>query len=221
MASPRTPGGISIIYKDLIADEERNRQVTADVAAALAQGRNCLVLTNWTTYLETLADALRGLGRDPVVLRGGMGARQRDAALARLQPQPGGPPLLAIATGSYAGKDSTARRSTPSSSPRRSRTRAGSTSTPGASCAPTPARPPPRYTTSSPASSPPSPSEPRVYQPRLPRSEEPSPHSERGQGQPGELGGVKPTATWPCISASARYPVGRLTLNVSSVAYAG
>ena len=33
-----------------------------------------------------------------------MGARQRSAALARLQPQPGGPPLLAIATGSYAGE---------------------------------------------------------------------------------------------------------------------
>jgi hypothetical protein len=33
-----------------------------------------------------------------------MGARQRAAALARLQPQPGGPPLLAIATGSYAGE---------------------------------------------------------------------------------------------------------------------
>ena len=46
-ASPSAPGGITVIYKDLIADEERNRQVTADVHAALAQGRNCLVLTNW------------------------------------------------------------------------------------------------------------------------------------------------------------------------------
>jgi len=103
-ASPRTPGGMSIIYKDLIADEDRNQQVTADVSAALARGRNCLVLTNWTTHLETLAGLLRGLGHDPVVLRGGMGARQRDTALGRLQPQPGGPPLLAIATGSYAGE---------------------------------------------------------------------------------------------------------------------
>jgi superfamily II DNA or RNA helicase len=33
-----------------------------------------------------------------------MGARQRAAALGRLQPQPGGPPLLAIATGPYAGE---------------------------------------------------------------------------------------------------------------------
>ena len=51
-----------------------------------------------------LASALRGLGHDPVILRGGMGARDRTAALARLQPQPGGPPLLAVATGPYAGE---------------------------------------------------------------------------------------------------------------------
>ena len=33
-----------------------------------------------------------------------MGAKSRAAALARLQPQPGGPPLLAVATGPYAGE---------------------------------------------------------------------------------------------------------------------
>jgi len=81
-ASPSAPGGITVIYKDLIANEERTRQVTADVHAALARDRNCLVLT----------------------LRGGMGAKDRTAALARLQPQPGGPLLLAVATGLYAGE---------------------------------------------------------------------------------------------------------------------
>jgi superfamily II DNA or RNA helicase len=33
-----------------------------------------------------------------------MGAKDRAAALARLQPEPGGPPLLAVATGPYAGE---------------------------------------------------------------------------------------------------------------------
>ena len=50
------------------------------------------------------ANALRAIGHDPVILRGGMGARDRAAALARLQPQPGGSPLLAVATGPYAGE---------------------------------------------------------------------------------------------------------------------
>jgi hypothetical protein len=45
-ASPSAPGGMAIIYKDLIASDERNQQVTADVATAVSQGRNCLVLTN-------------------------------------------------------------------------------------------------------------------------------------------------------------------------------
>ena len=90
-ASPSTPGGMAIIYKDLIASGERTRQVIADVAAALAQGRNCLVLTNWTGHLQTIAGALRDLGHDPVTLKGGMGAKDRAAALARLTPQPGRP----------------------------------------------------------------------------------------------------------------------------------
>ena len=103
-ASPSAPGGITFIYKDLIADEQRIRQVIADVTAALSRGRNCLVLTNWTAHLDKLTDALRAMGHDPVVLRSGMGAKARAAALARLQPQPDGPPLLAVATGPYAGE---------------------------------------------------------------------------------------------------------------------
>jgi superfamily II DNA or RNA helicase len=33
-----------------------------------------------------------------------MGAKSRSSALARLQPQPGGAPLLVVATGPYAGE---------------------------------------------------------------------------------------------------------------------
>ena len=104
VASPTTPGGMAIIYKDLIASDERTRQVIADVTVALAQGRNCLVLTNWTGHLVKMAGALRELGHDPVILRGGMGAKTRAAAIARLTRQPDGPPLLAVATGPYAGE---------------------------------------------------------------------------------------------------------------------
>jgi len=88
----------------LVSDEQRTRQVTADVLAALSEDRNCLVLTNRSSHLERLADLLREAGHEPLILRGGMGAKSRAAALARLQPQPGGPPLLAVATGPYAGE---------------------------------------------------------------------------------------------------------------------
>jgi superfamily II DNA or RNA helicase len=103
-ADPSRPGGMTAIYRHLAADEQRTRQIIADVLAALGKDRNCLVLTNRTSHLERLAGLLREAGHHPVILRGGMGAKSRAAALARLQPQPGGPPLLAVATGSYAGE---------------------------------------------------------------------------------------------------------------------
>ena len=101
---PSRPGGMTTIYQHLAADEPRTRQITADVLAALSKDRNCLVLTNRTSHLEKIADLLRKAGHDPVILRGGTGAKTRAAALARLQPQPGGPPLLAVATGPYVGE---------------------------------------------------------------------------------------------------------------------
>jgi superfamily II DNA or RNA helicase len=103
-AEPSRPGGMTAIYRHLAADEQRTRQVAGDVLAALGKGRHCLVLTNRTSHLERFADLLREAGHDPVILRGGMGAKSRAAALARLQPQPADPPLLVVATGSYAGE---------------------------------------------------------------------------------------------------------------------
>jgi superfamily II DNA or RNA helicase len=103
-ADPQAPGGMAAIYRDLAGDEGRSRQVIADVSAALARGRHCLVLTLWIAHLQQLAGGLQAMGHDPVLLRGGMGAKSRSAALAHLQPQPGGPPLLVVATGPYAGE---------------------------------------------------------------------------------------------------------------------
>ena len=103
-ASPQAPGGMATIYADLAADDDRARQITADVTSALARGRHCLVLTQWIAHLRKLTENLREAGHDPVILRGGMGARSRAAAIARLTPQPAGPPLLVVATGQYAGE---------------------------------------------------------------------------------------------------------------------
>ncbi len=101
-ADPSAPGGIATVYRDLVADEARSQQVLTDVLDALARGRNCLVLTQWTAHVTLLADLLRAAGHDPVVLRGGMGAGQRREALERLRPGHG--PLLVVATGPYVGE---------------------------------------------------------------------------------------------------------------------
>ncbi len=103
-AHPSAPGGIAAIYRDLVADDARTGQITDDVVAALARGRHCLVLTQWTEHLDRLVTALSERGLEPVVPRGGMGAKARAAALARLVPQRDGRPLLAVATGPYVGE---------------------------------------------------------------------------------------------------------------------
>ena len=103
-ADPSAPGGIAAVYRDLVANQARTKQVTDDVTEALRRGRHCLVLTKWVAHLDQFVGALRERGKDPVVLRGGMGAKARKAALARLDPQPGSPPLLVVATGPYIGE---------------------------------------------------------------------------------------------------------------------
>lgn len=103
-ADPWEPGGIAAIYRDLVADESRNAQIVADVDAALGRGRHCLVLTQWTGHVDKLTGALEARGHTPVVLKGGMNAKSRTAALARLHATPEGPPLLVVATGPYVGE---------------------------------------------------------------------------------------------------------------------
>jgi superfamily II DNA or RNA helicase len=103
-ADPSAPGGMAAIYAELADDAERNQQITNDVVNALDRDRHCLVLTQRTGHLELLAQMLRDRGRDPIVLRGGMGAKARAAALARLDPTTTDTPLLAVATGSYIGE---------------------------------------------------------------------------------------------------------------------
>jgi len=103
-ADPSAPGAIAAVYRELVEDLARNQQIVDDVVTAHRRGRHCLVLTQWTGHLELLASMLRGDGRDPLVLRGGMGAKSRATALACLQVPLGGAPLLVVATGPYVGE---------------------------------------------------------------------------------------------------------------------
>lgn len=103
-ASPQTPGGMSAIYRDLVADDDRLQQVVRDVLDARERGRHCLVLTQWTSHLDRLTVELTARGHGSVVLRGGMGAKQRAAALAQLEQPSAGEPLLVVATGPFVGE---------------------------------------------------------------------------------------------------------------------
>jgi hypothetical protein len=89
----------------LVVDPQRNAQICDDVAAALREGRNCLVLTGRTDHVDRLAGALRTRGCQPVTLYGGLKPKERLAALDRLASTPvGGAPLLVVATDRYIGE---------------------------------------------------------------------------------------------------------------------
>ena len=98
------PGAIAGIHRALAADESRNEQILTDVLEAHVRGRHCLVLAQRTAHVDHLAARLSERGVEPVVLKGGMGARARSAANERLVPTVGSPPLLVVATGHFVGE---------------------------------------------------------------------------------------------------------------------
>jgi superfamily II DNA or RNA helicase len=67
--------GIQAVFRALVEDEERSRQICGDIAAAIEVGRNCLVLTQWTEHLEAISGELQRLGIRAIVMRGGMGKK--------------------------------------------------------------------------------------------------------------------------------------------------
>jgi hypothetical protein len=88
----------------LHADDARNDQICRDVHAALARGRNCLVLTRQTAHVEALAQRMRDLGHEPHLLYATRKAKDLKQVLAFLADPPAdGPPLLVVATDKYVG----------------------------------------------------------------------------------------------------------------------
>ena len=98
------PGAIAGIHRALAEDDARNDQILADVLEAHDRGRHSLVLAQRTSHVDLLADRLEQAGLVPVVLKGGLGARARAAAVERLVPDVDGPPLVVVATGHFVGE---------------------------------------------------------------------------------------------------------------------
>ena len=68
---------IQDLYAALITDEGRNNLIVNDLVRAIEQGRSPLVLTGRTEHITHLKTALAGRVRNIVVLKGGMGRKQR------------------------------------------------------------------------------------------------------------------------------------------------
>jgi superfamily II DNA or RNA helicase len=92
------------VFRLLVEDEQRLDLVRGDVLAALAEGRRCLVLSQWKQHCHALAERLQSKGVAPLLLEGGLGRRARSALLDQIENTPRGDPLVVVATGQYLGE---------------------------------------------------------------------------------------------------------------------
>lgn len=68
---------IQAVYRALAEDEPRNRRICDDALEAIAQGRSCLVLTQWREHLARLDEILETARVRAVVLHGGVKKKER------------------------------------------------------------------------------------------------------------------------------------------------
>jgi superfamily II DNA or RNA helicase len=87
----------------IVTNEERYRQIVADIIQVVREGRMPLVLTNRTDHLERLASGLSEI-QHVLILKGGMGKKQRQAAAEKLASIPDRVPRVLLATRSYIGE---------------------------------------------------------------------------------------------------------------------
>ena len=98
------PAALAEVQRALIADEDRNDQIVADILEALGRGRNCLALTRRVAHVDTLAKRLTSHGRRPLVLQGSMSASERRAIVAELGDAHPGDAIVVVGTTPFIGE---------------------------------------------------------------------------------------------------------------------
>ena len=95
---------IQQIYGALADDENRNALIFDDVLTALEAGRSPIVLTERKDHANHFTERLGRFARNVILLRGGMGARQRREIMQRLEDIPDHEERVLVATSRYIGE---------------------------------------------------------------------------------------------------------------------
>ncbi len=93
-----------VLYQLLVDDETRNQMICDEIVQAVRGGRSPLVLTERNEHLIRFESGLSATIPHVVVLRGGMGKKQRRAAVERLAAIPPNEGRVILATGKYIGE---------------------------------------------------------------------------------------------------------------------
>lgn len=92
------------LYQELVADEQRNRNICDEVIRSVRAGRSPLVLTERRRHLETLAALLTPHIQHVIILHGGAGRRETRETAERLAEIPQQEERVLLATGRYVGE---------------------------------------------------------------------------------------------------------------------
>lgn len=95
---------ISAYYELIQKDEIRNNLIISDVMGVIKEGRNPIVLTERLEHLEYLEGAFTDLFARVIVLKGGMGVKQRQEVLNKLRSYKEEENYILISTGKYIGE---------------------------------------------------------------------------------------------------------------------
>ncbi|MFH1118075.1 MAG: restriction endonuclease subunit R, partial [Pseudomonadota bacterium] len=105
-ASFETNKDLSIqeVCSALVADHARNQMIVQDVLRTLTQGRSPVLLTERREHLAVFAGELSSLVPNVIVLKGGLGRRQRHDLLEKISRIPDNEQRIILATGRYLGE---------------------------------------------------------------------------------------------------------------------
>jgi len=92
------------MYASLINDAKRNQMIVKDVLAAVSKKRFPVILTERKVHLEMLRDMLCAKIPHVIVMKGGMGKKQRENALNDLEQLKDDDEKVVLATGRYLGE---------------------------------------------------------------------------------------------------------------------
>ena len=85
-------------------DTARNDIIFDDILSALEAGRSPVVITERKDHLQAIAERLAKFAKNVIVLKGGMGAKQRHQTTMALASVPDGEERVIVATGRYLGE---------------------------------------------------------------------------------------------------------------------
>lgn len=92
------------IYEFLINNDDRNRKIVKDISKSISEGHFPVVLTERKEHLEKLKALLEEKIENIIVMRGGMGVKQRREAMSALENLPDSAEKVVLATGKYLGE---------------------------------------------------------------------------------------------------------------------